>query len=93
MRSTVSQAVEAQKTDGASRPEVIQQSVGQLNEAIQNIRRELNFTVDDGTGKTIIKVIDSTTREVVRQIPAEEVLALLGHMQERHAALMVDVQA
>ena len=92
-RPTNSQPVARKEPAGASQPENIRESVGQLNEAVQNIRRELHFTVDDYTGKTIIRVIDSSTQEVVRQIPAEEVLALLTHMREHDPRLMVDTQA
>ena len=90
---TSSQPVARQEPVGDSQPENIHESVGQLNDAIQNVRRELHFTVDDGTGKTIIRVIDSNTQEVVRQIPAEEVLALLAHMRAHDPRLMVDTQA
>ena len=92
-RPTSSQPVARQEPLSAPQTETIRESVGQLNEAIQNIRRELHFTVDEGTGKTIIRVIDSSTQEVVRQIPTEEVLALLTHMREDDPRLMVDTQA
>jgi flagellar protein FlaG len=39
-------------------------------------QRDLQFQVDDTTGITVITVRDATTKEVVRQIPAEEVLAV-----------------
>jgi flagellar protein FlaG len=48
--------------------------VAQLNDYMQNLNRSLQFQVDEQSGDTVIKVIDSETRETVRQIPSQEVL-------------------
>ncbi len=32
--------------------------------------------MDDSTGKTVIKVVDSSTNELIRQIPSEEMLEI-----------------
>jgi flagellar protein FlaG len=47
-----------------------------LNELSGSTRRNLQFRVDESSGRTIITVINATTKEVVRQIPSEEVLAI-----------------
>lgn len=36
----------------------------------------LEFSMDDQTGKTIIKVVDTATNELIRQIPSEEMLEI-----------------
>jgi len=56
------------------REEDIDQAVSEINENSQVIQRELHFTIDKDSGHTVIKVIDSKTEEVIRQIPGEEVL-------------------
>ncbi len=38
--------------------------------------RTLNFSVDEESGKPVVKVIDFETKEVIRQIPSEEVLTM-----------------
>lgn len=43
---------------------------------IQNISREINFSVDEELGETIITVIDDETGDVIRQIPGEEILEM-----------------
>jgi len=50
--------------------------VEQLNNHAQSVNRDLQFSVDDDSGKTVIKVVNSNTAELVRQIPSEEVLRL-----------------
>jgi flagellar protein FlaG len=39
-------------------------------------QRSLRFQVDEGSGRTIITVINENTNEIVRQIPPEELLAV-----------------
>lgn len=71
----------------------VAETVGRLNELIQDIRRELKFSVDDASGLTVIKVIDTETQELVRQIPPEEVLTLMHHLENLNPSLMMDVKA
>lgn len=66
------------------------QTVERLNQLIQSVRRELHFSVDDTSGDTIIQVIDAETREVLRQIPGDEVLNLAERLQT-DGRLLADV--
>lgn len=52
-----------------------------LSDAVQvlaefvNLRgHNLNFSTDESSGRTVVKVIDAETKDVIRQIPSEEVL-------------------
>ena len=56
--------------------EMLSSAVDNLNQYVQTIRRELQFSVDENSGRTVIKVLDAETKEVIRQIPAEEVISL-----------------
>ena len=38
--------------------------------------RQLSFSVDTGTKRLVVRVIDTETREVVSQIPSEQVLQI-----------------
>lgn len=44
--------------------------------------RDLSFTIDDETKRTIVTVKESSSGEVIRQIPSEEVLKLASRIQE-----------
>lgn len=68
------------------------QAVQAINSYVQNLRRDLQFTVDEATDRTIIRVIDSETKEVIRQIPSEDVLALARSL-ERTQGLLLKAQA
>ena len=66
----------------------LEQTVADLNEAAQSHRRSLRFSVDDDSGRTVIRVVDPETDEVIRQIPPEEVLNLAKHLGSSAGALL-----
>ena len=51
-------------------------AVKAVNDFVNPVNNSLQFRVDDDTGKTIVKVIDKTTNEVIRQFPSEEMIAI-----------------
>jgi uncharacterized FlaG/YvyC family protein len=63
-------------------PDQLNEAVTRLNNSIQNVQRNLEFSMDDKSGRVVIKVTDKETDEVVRQIPSDEVLALAQQLQE-----------
>lgn len=75
------------------RPSTQQQFVDlatQLSQQVQFIQRDLRFTVDEHSGKTVIVVMDSQTDEVIREIPSEKLRQLahnLRTLQERQEQL------
>lgn len=61
----------------------------QLDEAVKKVsdflsaqNRDLLFNVDEQTQRTVVTVKDSSSGEVIRQIPSEEVLKLADRIQE-----------
>jgi len=51
-------------------------AVSQVENFTQSLAKDLTFSVDKDSGRTVVKVIDSSTNEVIRQFPSEEMLAL-----------------
>ncbi len=62
--------------------EDITQAVSHLKEYVQHMKRDMDFSVDKVTGRFIVKVYDSETKELIRQIPSEEMLAISRHLVE-----------
>ena len=58
----------------------LKEAVDQINQYVQTVQRDLSFSMDGETGHTVIKVMDSGSGELIRQIPAEEVLALATYL-------------
>jgi flagellar protein FlaG len=51
-------------------------ALDRLNDLMRPIARGLTFDRDDATGETVMRVVDSQTNEVLRQIPTEEAIAI-----------------
>lgn len=66
----------------------IEKAVSYLNEYIQSYRRDLHFSVDDDSGRIVVKVVDRETNEIIRQIPSEEAMALASRMEKSNGILL-----
>lgn len=82
----------AQQAKGSSNrplsPEQLDKIVDDLNSFIQDVRRELRFSVDRDSGQTIIKVIDSKSQQVVRQIPPDDIVGMAEQLDGHSGLLM-----
>lgn len=52
----------------------VKEAASRLNQALDSLNRDLAISVHEDSGKLIVEVTDPGTGEVVRQIPAEQVL-------------------
>ncbi|QPK65684.1 flagellar protein FlaG [Methylomonas sp. LL1] len=77
--STVNQN---EKSEQETSPELVKEAVDQGNSLLQMAKRNLQFKVDEETNEQVVKIVDSDSGEVVRQIPTEEMLAFIRRMQE-----------
>jgi len=66
----------------AEEAESLEQSVN-VSDAMKTISefinmpvRTVNFTQDDGSEKTVIKIFDSESNELIKQFPSEEILSI-----------------
>lgn len=60
----------------AEKQQQLESAVKAVKEFTQPIANNLEFSLDDATGKTIVRVVDTSTKEVLRQIPSEEMLEI-----------------
>ncbi len=67
--------------------EELDETISQLNSSLQNIQRNLEFSVDKEVGMIVINVKDKNTDEVLRQIPSEEFLELARNLQDANKRL------
>jgi len=54
----------------------LQKALEEVAKAVAPMAQSLEFSLDKDSGKTVVKVMDTETNEVIRQIPSEEVLAI-----------------
>ncbi|ABI56055.1 flagellar protein FlaG [Alkalilimnicola ehrlichii MLHE-1] len=72
--------------------EQVGQAVDRINDFVQVVQRDLEFSVHDDTGRTVVRVFDTNSEELVRQFPADEILALAEQL-DRVRGLLVSDQA
>ncbi|MBA1275207.1 flagellar protein FlaG [Stutzerimonas azotifigens] len=54
---------------------------------VQDIQRNLDFSVDDSTGQVVVKVMDGDSGKLIRQIPSEELLRLSERLEDMRSLL------
>ncbi|MES2259166.1 MAG: flagellar protein FlaG [Pseudomonadota bacterium] len=68
--------------------EQVQHAVSELNKSSQAKSQGLEFSVDNDSKRTIVKVIDQTTKEVLRQIPSPEALEIAKSLDNTKGLLI-----
>ena len=63
-------------SQAADEAETVESAVSQISDFVQNFQRDLQFSVDKDSGRIVVKVLDSETKEVIRMIPPEETLRM-----------------
>ena len=69
------------------RPQRFADVVGQEH-VTQTLANELAFSIDQDSGRTVVKIIDSSTDEVIRQIPSKEMLAIADALDQIQGMLL-----
>ncbi len=80
------------QTDAAAKdksPDQIKDAISKANNNMRQHRTTCEFSYHEDTKRVAIKVIDRDTKEVIREIPPEEVLDMLEKIWEL-AGLIVD---
>lgn len=68
--------------------ELSKETVERLNKVLQERARELEFSVDEDSGRTIVRVIHKESGEVIRQLPPEVVLRFADAFTKGTASLV-----
>ena len=66
----------SQAVSAAESAESVRQAVEQVNDALRRVSAGVEFSLDQGSGRVIARVVDSETKEILRQIPSEQMLAI-----------------
>ncbi len=54
----------------------IDEATAQVNSFISTVNNDIQFSIDKETGIRVVKVVDKTSNEIIRQFPGEEVLQI-----------------
>ncbi len=83
---TAGSATQVESGPAASREEV-EAAVATIQDFVQSVRRSLNFSLEEGSGRVVVKVTDAGSGDVIRQIPSEEALQLAENLSEVRSLL------
>ena len=70
----------------------VKEAVSKLNEYVQKTQRDLDFQLDEDSGKTVIKVYDRQSEQLVRQIPNEQALEMAKRLNTDEPSLLFSAQ-
>ena len=65
----------------------VEEAISSIKQFAQSIQRNLNFALDDSSGRVVVKVTDAMSGDVIRQIPSEDALRLAESLEEARSLL------
>jgi flagellar protein FlaG len=69
--------------------EDVSAAVKKMNEAMLGSSQSLQFSIDEDSQDIVVKVIDQSTKEVVRQIPSKEALQIAKSIDKMQQGLLI----
>ena len=75
------------KKDDAQEETKVRAAAEDIQKFFHSVKRNLEFSIDEGSGKVIVKVIASDSGEVIRQIPNAEILKLADSLSDANSLL------
>jgi flagellar protein FlaG len=70
----------------------VSQAIAQIQSYLKESERHLEFQVDESSGRTVIRVVNPGSGEVIRQMPSKEFLQVAASL-ERSGFRLIDRQA
>lgn len=64
------------RANGSDEANQLDKAIDSVREFVQRAASSLEFSVDDDTGRSVVKVVDTETKEILRQIPSKEMIEL-----------------
>ena len=68
--------------------EQVDEAMEKMRDALPLVARNLQFSGDEETGRSVVKVVDATTDEVIRQMPSEELLNIAKTLDKLSGLLL-----
>lgn len=91
-RDTTKSVIKAVASNSATQNETatiadLTSAVNSLNDFVDSINKRLSFDIDKNSGREVISVYDNETKELIKQIPSEEVLKLIENIKNIRGVL------
>lgn len=72
--------------------EAVAAAIQSANAYVQSVSSSLQFSLDQDSGRTVVKMVDTETAEVLRQFPSDEMLAISKSI-DRMQGLLINREA
>jgi flagellar protein FlaG len=69
-------------------PGQLRQAVASINRQLSDASKNVRFSLDERTGHVIVRVVDTETNQIIRQIPSEEALAISQSIEQLQGLLV-----
>jgi flagellar protein FlaG len=73
--------------------EELRNAVATINKVFQQSNQALEFSVDTDTHRTVVKMVDTSTGELIRQFPSEATLAISRGIDQFQRGLLLTQEA
>lgn len=74
-------------------PAELKASIDKINQALELDAVNLDFSIDKNTNESVVKVIDSSTGDVITQFPSKEALAISESIANKQKGALVSSTA
>ena len=64
------------------KPIDVKKAVETLDKYVQSQKKYVNFSVDEETDTTVIKIYKTETGELIKQFPVDEILAMIANIRK-----------
>lgn len=68
----------------------VEDAVKRLSDFVAPTQSQISFSVDEESGMRIVKILDTQSKEVIRQFPSEEAIALAQALDRIQGLLIKD---
>ena len=68
----------------------VQRAIAEVNKYLKQSANSVQFSIDEDSGKTVVKIVDPETDTVIRQIPSEQAVAISKDLAKLQGLLVRD---
>lgn len=87
-RSILVERVEEPSAQKETDPDELQKAVEKIQKFVNLAACDMEFSIDEKSGRTVVKVVDRETKDVIRQIPSQEALDLAQALDKLQGLLI-----
>ena len=81
-------ALPVQASVAAPQPAQVEAAVKSANRHLQMAARGVEFSIDESSGRAIVRLLDGETKQVLIQFPSEEMLSIARSLEHLEGLLL-----